>query len=576
MNPLHEVCLEIIQELKKKRNKIRNQASFNSLKLRIVRKHKLDKIPKNIDIANAASKKDREKFKDILTIKPARTISGVAVVAVMGKPYKCPHNRPCIYCPGGVGSVFGNMPQSYTGKEPATRRAIRNKFDPYLQVMNRLEHYAAMNKPFDKVELIIMGGTFPSFPSKYQKKFIKSSFKAMNDFSDMFFKKKELDFEKFSKFFELDEDINDKKRVERIHKRLLKMKDKGKKGIEAEKEKNETANVRCVSLVLETRPDYAKLKHANKMLEMGCTKVEMGVQTIYDDILKKIGRGHSSDDIINSTKALKDLGFKVCYHVMPGLPGVDRKKDLFALQALFGYEELRPDMLKIYPCMVLKGTRLYNLWKKKKFKPITTMQAANLIADFKKIVPNWVRIQRVQRDVPTFMTEAGVDRTNLRQYVEKVMKKKKIKCKCIRCREAGHFLMNHKKVKVGKIEILVHHYLASDGNEFFISAEDVKNDILFGFCRLRFPNSYLRKEINDDTALVRELHVFSPAVAIGKRSKSSYQHRGIGKKLMGVAEETAKTYYKKKMVVISGVGAKEYFRKKLGYKKDGPYMSKKL
>jgi len=574
MNSFQKACKEILKELRK--GKIRGQHSFNSLKMRIIRKYKgLGKIPKNVDIVNIASKRDRERFSDLLTIKPSRTISGVAVVAIMGKPYKCPHKKPCIYCPGGVGSVFGDMPQSYTGKEPATRRAIRNRFDPYLQVMNRLEHYAVMNKPLDKIELIIMGGTFPSFPLKYQTDFVKYAFKAMNDFSYIFFKKNKLDFNKFKKFFELDSDINDKARVERIHKRLLKLKNKAKTNLEKEQKKNEKAKVRCVSLVLETRPDYAKLKHANRMLKLGCTKVELGVQTIYDDILKKIGRRHSSEDTIKATRILKDLGFKICYHVMPGLPGVSRKKDLFALQALFGYGELLPDMLKIYPCMVLKGTRLYKLWKRKKYKPLTTKQAANLIAEFKKNVPSWVRISRVQRDIPTFMTEAGVDRTNLRQYIEKLMKKKRIKCRCIRCRESGQVLSKNKKIKIGKIEILTNHYLASEGNEFFISAEDVKNDILFGYCRLRFPYSFLRKEVNEDTALIRELHVYSPLVGIGKKSKSSYQHRGIGKKLLETAEETARTYYKKKMIVIAGIGAREYFRK-LGYKKDGPYMSKQL
>ncbi|MAG07863.1 hypothetical protein CMO89_00140 [Candidatus Woesearchaeota archaeon] len=358
MDNFKKACKEILKELKK--GKIKSQRRFNYLKQKILRKYKgLDKIPKNTDIANIASEGDRERLKEILTIKPSRTISGVAIVAVMAKPYKCPHKKPCIYCPGGPNSVFGSMPQSYTGKEPATRRAIRNKFDPYLQVMNRLEHYAVMNKPLDKIELIIMGGTFPSFPSKYQKEFVKYVFKAMNDFSITFFKKNKLNFTKFSRFFELDKDINDKERVKRIHERLLKL--KGKSTLKKEQEKNETANIRCVGLVLETRPDYAKLKHAKSMLELGCTKVELGVQTIYDDILKKIGREHTTQDVINATRTLKDLGFKICYHMMPGLPGVNKKQDIFALEALFGMEGFMPDMLKLYPCMVLKGTRLYKL-----------------------------------------------------------------------------------------------------------------------------------------------------------------------------------------------------------------------
>jgi len=301
------------------------------------------------------------------------------------------------------------------------------------------------------------------------------------------------------------------------------------------------------------------------MLRLGCTRVELGVQTVFDDILKKIKRGHTTKDSVEATAILKDLGFKVSYHIMPGLPGVNKKQDLFAFSMLFADQDFMPDMLKIYPCMVLKGTRLYNLWKKGKYKPLTAKKAAELIVEFKRIVPKWVRISRVQRDIPTFMTEAGVEMTNLRQHIEKLMKKERIKCNCIRCREP-----KQKKVS-NKIEILTRHYEASDGSEFFISAEDIKNNLILGFCRLRFPNRFLRKEINEDTALVRELHVYGEAAAIGQ--KGAIQHKGIGKTLLKAAEETAKMYYKNRIVIISGIGAREYYRK-LGYKREGPYMVK--
>ena len=303
------------------------------------------------------------------------------------------------------------------------------------------------------------------------------------------------------------------------------------------------------------------------MLKLGCTKVELGIQTIYDYVLNRIKRGHTVKDSIEATRILKDLGFKINYHMMLGLPGVNRKQDLFALQTLFRCEKFRPDMLKLYPCMVLRGTKLYNLWKRKKYAPLTTKQAIDLISEFKKTVPSWVRIARVQRDIPTFMTEAGVDRTNLRQYIEEKMKKQGIKCRCIRCRESG------RAKKIEKIDFLILEYKASKGKEFFISAEDVKNDVLIGFCRLRFQSQQLRKEITKDSALIRELHVFSPAVAIGEKSRTSMQHKGIGKKLVEMAENIAKTYQKKKVVVISGIGARNYFRS-LSYRKEGPYMVK--
>ena len=563
MNQFIEEIIEIIK--KQKPSKIK----LSKIKTKLSKKYKLKKVPTDIEILLTAPINEIPKIKEYLISKPTRTLSGVAICAIMTKPFPCPHVKkgigPCIMCPGGPDSVFGSVPQSYTGKEPATRRAIRNNYDPYQQVINRLEQHIVQGHIPDKLELIIMGGTFPSFPKKYQEDFIKYAFKAMNDFSTLFFKKHKLDLIKFKKFFELPGDIYNEERAKRIKRRLMKL--KAKTSLKKEQLKNEKSKIRCVSLVIETRPDYATIKEANEMLRLGCTKVELGVQTIYNDVLKKIRRGHTVEDSIKATKTLKDLGFKINYHMMPGLPGVNKKKDLFSLYALFKYEEFQPDMLKIYPCMVLKGTNLYSLWKKGKYKPLTTKQAADLILDFKKIVPEYVRIMRVQRDIPTFMTQAGVDKTNLRQYIENEMKKKKIKCRCIRCREP-----KGKKISK-KIEILERQYIASEGNEFFISAEDIKNDLILGFCRLRFPSSFLRKEITQDSALIRELHVYGEAAQIGKKGK--IQHKGIGKALVNKAEETARTYYKNKMVVISGIGAKEYF-KKLGYKKEGPYMVKKL
>lgn len=221
--------------------------------------------------------------------------------------------------------------------------------------------------------------------------------------------------------------------------------------------------------------------------------------------------------------------------------------------------------------MVMKGTKLFEEWKKGNFKPLTTKKAASLIAEFKKYVPEYCRIMRIQRDIPTFMTSSGIDRTNLRQYVEKICKEKNIKCRCIRCREAGY----NKNINIRNLKIKIIEYEASKGKELFIVAEDEKNDVLFGYCRLRFPSQLLRKEITKDSALIRELHIYSTAVQIGKKSKESFQHRGIGKKLMKIAEEIAKNNNKDKIAVLSGIGAREYFRK-LNYKLEGPYMVKKL
>jgi elongator complex protein 3 len=547
---------EIISILKRKKL---SKERLSKLKVNLCRKYKITEIPTDIQILLNAEPSDLSRIK--LVTKPTRSISGVAVCTIMTKPIKCPHGK-CMPCPGGPLSFFGHIPQSYTGKEPATRRAIRNRFDPYLQVFNRLEQYVVAGHVPEKIELIIMGGTFPSFPKKYQRRFITYALKAMNDFSKLFFRNDKLDILKFKKFFELPGDIEDEKRTKRIHNKLLKIKKATNLG--KEQNRNEKSKIKCVGMTIETRPDYGKLKQGNNMLKLGATRVEVGIQTVYDDVLKRMERGHTVKDSIDSIRILKDLGFKLNFHIMLGLPGVSRKRDLAGLKQLFQDDNFRPDMLKLYPCMVLRGTKLYNLYKKGKYKPLNTRQAASLIAEFKQYIPGYCRIMRVQRDIPTYVTEAGVDRTNLRQYVEEEMKKRGIKCGCIRCREVGRA---HKKL--GKPIIRATHYKASKGIEFFISAES--KGYVLGFCRLRFPSQFLRKEITHESALVRELHVYGEAVAIGKQGK--VQHRGLGKELLKIAEDIAKTYYKKKMVIISGVGVRDYYRK-LGYRREGVYMVK--
>ncbi|MAE42917.1 hypothetical protein CMO93_04040 [Candidatus Woesearchaeota archaeon] len=648
---LKQICKEILKEAKK--NNIKDLKSFNKIKLNVLNRFEYKNIPKNATIASLASDKDRKQFKSILSMKPVRTISGVAPLALMTDPYPCPHTikgiGPCTYCPGGPGSPFGTVPQSYTGKEPSTRRAIRNHYDPYLGVFNRLEHYVAMNSVPEKVDVILQGGTFNFFPYSYQEYFIKYLFKAMNDFSRLFYNKDRIDMQKFNSFFEMPADISDTSRTERIQKKLLfiknldlsnkkilnsinnlffnnknlsngifkqwkkfnkknsnsikksnknnfngknsikkneiknqnesiksiliKIKNHNDKKILLEKEQktNETVKIRCIGLTIETRTDYGKLIQGNEMLKLGCTRIELGIQTIYDDVLKKINRGHSVKDNIDSIQILKDLGFKINAHYMPGLPETTKEMDRKGLKELFKNPDYKPDMLKIYPCMVMGGTKLYKYWKAGKFNPLTTKEAAEMIAWAKQFVPEFIRIMRVQRDIPSFLTSSGVDKTNLRQYVEKICKQKNIKCKCIRCREIS---LNKKNYNLKNLNIDVIEYNASNGKEFFIQAID-KNHSLFGFCRLRFPSKPLRKEITKKSALVRELHVYSTVVQIGKKSRESFQHRGIGKKLMKKAEEITKKHNRNKIVVISGIGAKQYFSK-LGYAYDGPYMSKKL
>lgn len=532
------------------KNKIKEKQEIIKLRDKYAKKYKPRKLPSMTQILLAADEKDRQTLFKLIKIKPTRDQSGVSVVAIMTKPFPCPHGR-CTMCPGGK-----TVPQSYTGKEPATMRAIRNNYDAYLQVFNRLEQYILLGHYPEKIELIVMGGTFPSFPARYQNKFIRDTYAAMNDFGKLFIKNNQINFKKFLNFFELDAE-NEMNKEEVINKKILKIKAKNKDNLKKSQAKNEKANVRCIALVIETRPDYCKQPHINKMLEQGCTRVELGVQSVYPNVLKKIKRGHTIQDSIEATKLMKNSGLKVGYHIMPGAPGSNPKKDIEMFKILFSSEDFKPDALKIYPCMVMPGTELYKDYKAGKYKPLNTDQAADLIAEAMKYIPEYCRVMRVQRDIPTFMTTAGVKKTNLRQYVENILKKRGIIQRDIRSRQIRN--QEIKKPEIKKIT-----YNASQGKEIFLSMEE--NNKLIGFLRLR---------ITKDKAIVRELHVYSPTAKIGEKHKKSHQHKGFGKKLLKQAEKIAKKEKKTKLIIISGIGVKEYY-KKLGYKKQGVYMIKSL
>ncbi|MBT3813979.1 tRNA uridine(34) 5-carboxymethylaminomethyl modification radical SAM/GNAT enzyme Elp3 [Candidatus Woesearchaeota archaeon] len=553
---------EIISELKQKEYSARQLAK---LKRDLSQKYKLKHIPTNIQILLNCSVEDLNFLKKKLLTKPTRTMSGVAPVAIMTKPFPCPHAQtvgPCIMCPGGPKSEFGDVPQSYTGKEPATMRGIRNKYSAYLQVFNRLQQYILLGHNCEKVELILMGGTFPSFPEDYQEEFVKEAFQAMNDFSEKFFVDGGFDFLCFKEFFELPtEDFGNQERAARLHEKILSL--KKDTSLETEQKKNETAHLRCVALCIETRPDYGMLKEGNQMLRLGCTRVELGIQSVYDDVLEKMKRGHTTQQTKDSIRTLKDLGFKVAGHYMPGLPGTDREKDLAGMKQLFTDSDYCPDMIKLYPCMVTKGTKLYDEWEKGNYKPLDAKEAASLIAEFKKSIPEYCRVMRVQRDIPTYQIAAGVEMTNLRQYIHQNYD---VKCRCIRCREP-----KGQEVDWGSVGIKVNEYNASKGKEFFISVEDTKNDFLVGFLRMRFPAESLREEITFDSAIVRELHIYGTATSLG--SEGSVQHRGWGKKLLLEAEKIAKEHSKNKVVIISGIGVRGYYQK-LGYELEGVYMVK--
>ncbi len=533
------------------------------VKKEVSKKFRLSRIPGDVELLKAYEKEfgRDEKYcvlRDILRLKPVRTISGVAVVSVMTSPAECPHGR-CMMCPGGVRF---NTPQSYIGFEPAAQRGRQHNYNPYLQVISRVKELEEIGHSVDKVEVIIMGGTFPARSTEYKYYFITNVFKALNDFPN---RSSEIEPSAFS--------------------------DKGQalELLEKEKLRNERARARCVGLTIETRPDYAMEEHIVEMLQFGATKVEIGVQSVYDEVLETIKRGHTVEDVVRATELLKDSGFKVGYHVMPGLPfKTDRnpEKDVEMFRILFEDERFKPDYLKIYPTLVVEGTELYEWYKAGKYRPYSTEEVVEVIAKAKRFLPEYVRVQRVQRDIPVGMA-IGLDKGNIRQLVRRRMNELNYSCRCIRCREIGHRLMElereGRKLNVEEVlkeaRLVIRRYRASRGVEYFISYEVESIDALVGFIRLRFPgNPFI--ECLKDCALVRELHVYGTALPVGYspgspgRLEKAVQHRGFGEKLLEQAEEIAKEKYDR-IAVISGVGVRPYYRK-LGYEKQFEYMVKNL
>jgi len=516
-------CQEIVQNLLNidnlENNKIKNEIRA------VCTKYSLERIPRNNEILSMVNPVDFKKLQSILLTKPVKSASGVAVVAIMPKPFACPHGR-CSYCPGGIEY---NTPNSYTGKEPITISAIENQYDPKIQISKKIQQLVSFGHDSTKLELVLVGGTFLFMPKDYQENFIKSSYDALNGFESP--------------------------------------------NLETAKKSNESAKNRNVGFTIETKPDYCKEEHVDMMLDYGATRIEIGVQCLQDRVYKIVNRGHDLNDVIDSFQIAKDAGYKIVAHMMPGLPTMSPADDIKDFQTLFEDSRFKPDMLKIYPSLILKDTPLYDEYQDGKYIPYSDDDMLNVLTEVKKMVPKWMRIMRVQREITPMEIIAGPKMGNLRQIVHKNLEKQGFSCKCIRCREAG---LAKKKNLNDELVLERINYDASEGSEVFLSYND-SEDLTYGFLRLRKPSQKAhRKEITHDTAIVRELHVFGKAIEIGSHETDSFQHLGLGRKLMKAAEEIAKDEFAaKKLLVISAVGTREYYQK-LGYKIYGPYMAKEL
>ncbi|ERG88671.1 MAG: histone acetyltransferase, ELP3 family, partial [halophilic archaeon J07HX5] len=457
--------------------------NLEAAKREVCGKHSAPSVPKNSELLDFAGE-NRDRVEPVLRRKPVRTASGVSPVAIMTSPHRCPHGK-CLYCPGGPDSEFSSA-QSYTGKEPAAARGQQNDYDPYGQVTLRLEQLRKIGHPVDKVELILMGGTMTARSHDYQEWFVKRALQAMNEYDPSGIPEPA---EGVS--FAQDPTEREFRYVEDVI------------------ERNETTDVRNIATTFETKPDWCDPEQIDRMLRLGATKVEVGVQSTYERINREMHRGHGIQASIDATQRLRDAGFKVGYHMMPGQPGMSKAMCLEDFRRLFDRPEFRPDYLKIYPTLIVEDTAVYDWHHRGEFEPLSSVEAAELVAEIMELIPRYTRLQRVQRDIPAGLIEAGVQKSNLRQLADK---RTDDACECIRCREVGHADDQPETIERDIME-----YDAAGGREQFISFEDFDRDVLIGFCRLRFPNEPSRAELND-AALVRELHVYGDQVEVGQET----------------------------------------------------------
>lgn len=539
------VVAEIIAELLKA-HKEQYDVNLNRLKMDLAHKYGLDKQPRLVDIISAVPHEHRAILLPKLRAKPVRTASGIAVVAVMCKPHRCPHinytGNICVYCPGGPDSDFEYSTQSYTGYEPTSMRAIRARYDPYVQTRSRVDQLRQLGHSVDKVEFIVMGGTFMSLPVEYRDYFIRNLHDALSGHSS--------------------------------------------KSVAEAVAYSERSRTKCIGITIETRPDYCLKRHLSDMLNYGCTRLEIGVQSVYEDVARDTNRGHTVKAVQESFSLAKDCGFKVVVHMMPNLPNVDLERDLAQFVEFFENPDFRADGMKIYPTLVIRGTGLYELWKTGRYRSYSPMTLIDLLAHILALVPPWTRVYRVQRDIPMPLVTSGVEHGNIRELALERMAEYGTKCRDVRTREVGIQEIHH-KIKPDQVELIRRDYAANGGWETFLAYEDVVQDILVGLLRLRkcTEGHTFRKELLLDEAqvakvnetngwtqdtgrvelhnalgiakgvsIVRELHVYGSVVPVRSKDPTKFQHQGFGMLLMEEAERIAREEHNSaKISVISGL-----------------------
>ncbi len=486
-------------------------------------------------LVHEGAEREDQAVRKLLRKMRTKSNSGVAVVSILTKPYACPGR--CTYCPNDV-----RMPKSYLADEPAAARALLNDFDPYRQVTTRLMALSANGHPVDKIEMIIIGGTWSFYHPAYQEEFLIGAYRACNDW--------QTGHDSRSEAYE----------DRRAYIRSL-------------EERNETATARVIGLSIETRPDYITDFEIERMRLLGVTKVEIGVQHLDDEVLRKTKRDMKIARVIEATERLRDAGFKLVYHMMPNLPGSTPERDIAMIGELFSGKDFHPDMLKIYPCVVLKTTELYDEFLRGEYQPYNDKELTNVLIGAKKQVPPYVRIQRVVRDIPAGHIEAGSKISNLREVIARDMEEHGWHCKCIRCRE-----VREEEVHPEDYVLIERQHETQRGTEYFLSFEkdDTRGGRLASFTRLRIPKDFTIAPLPElvGAALIRELHTYGQHTRVGAQGDQS-QHVGFGRRLIVRAEEIAKGAGANKLAIIAGVGVRKYYEK-LGYHLEGTYMVKEL
>jgi elongator complex protein 3 len=512
------------------------------------------------------------KLERLLTKRSVRTISGVSPIGILTKPYPCPGK--CVYCP-----TEDRMPKSYMSNQPAAARALRNKFHPYRQVHNRMMALSESGHSISKLEVIVMGGTWSFLPHKYQHWYIRKCFEAANQFSI------------------IHDQLSEKESVSKVGNQGTQSPDLKKQTLKNLQHDNETAQNRIIGLTLETRPDFIIESELKRMREYGCTRIEIGVQTLDDEVQRLTRRGHGRKHVIRAMKLMKEYGFKVCFHLMPGLPGSSLSKDLEWMKEVFENPDFRPDFIKIYPCVVVETAELKQWWEDGRYKPLEDQDLIKLLVQYQTFIPEWTRVMRLMRDIPVSNILGGAKFSNLRQilndqpkklreivgedfYAEHKLAEKGYQSRDIRAREIGFAdLEKHPEILTEKPVLVRRDYQASDGLESFLSFETPDKKHVFALLRLRKPDVSFEpqffRSVLKNAALIREVHSYGTEISVGE-SAGMGQHRGLGRKLIEEAERIARDEWGLgRMTIIAGVGTREYYRK-WGYELKSTYMTKKL